>query len=129
MEITKIFIIAIVCCISAITVSQFKPEYAVFIQLCSVAAVAALVSDSAVEIISMTKDLTAGTQINGEYILLLFKTVIIAVAGKVVSDICSDNGNRAIAVCVDIGCRISILLLSFPMIKVLLQLTSDMIKE
>lgn len=99
------------------------------IQLCSVTAVVILLFDSASEIISYTTELTTGTKINNEYILLLFKAVITAIAGKVVCDVCSENGNRAIAVCVDIGCRVSILLMSFPMIKVLLQLTSDIIKE
>ena len=129
MEITKILVLGVGCCICATLVSQFKPEFSLLIQLCSVAAVVLLLSDSLAEVFSLTKDLTTGTQINSEYIYLLLKAVVTAVAGKVVCDICADSGNRAVATCVDLGCRVCIMLLCFPMLKVLLQLTTDLIKE
>lgn len=129
MEITKILVVAVCCCLFSTLVSQFKPEFSVLIQLCGVASVALLVSDSAMEIFSLTKDLTAGIQINNEYIYLLLKAAVIAVCGKVVCDICSDCGNRAVATCVDIACRLSVMLLAFPMLKMLLGFATQLIEK
>ena len=129
MEITKIFIVSICCCVFSTLVSQHRPEFSVLIQLGGVAAVALLVSDCAIEIFSLTKDLTVGSQINNEYIYLLLKAVITVVCGKVVCDVCSDCGNRAVATCVDVACRLSVMLLAFPMLKVLLGLATDLIEK
>ena len=129
MEITKIFVIAVCCCVFSTLVSQFKPEFSVFVQLCCVVSVALLISDSAFELFSLTKDLTSTIKINNEYIYLLLKAVVIAVCGKVVCDICCDYGNRAVATCVDVACRFSVMLLAFPMLKVLLALATDLIKN
>ena len=129
MEITKILVVAVCCCVFSTLVSQFKPEFTVLIQLCGIAFVALLIFDCTIEIFSLTTDLTAGIQINNEYIYLLLKAVVIAVCGKVVCDVCSDCGNRAVATCVDIACRLSVLLLAFPMLKVLLGLATELIEK
>lgn len=129
MEITGILILGVVSCFLSVLLSQYKPEFSVLIKLCAVAAISLLLVDYVAQLFLLTNDLTVEAKINKEYILLLMKAVATAVCGKVVCDICSDCGNKAIATCIDLACRISIMLLAFPMLKVLLQLTTDLIKE
>ncbi len=128
MDILKIFLTAVAACIFVSLISQYRPEYALFVQLSAVAVIVLMTSDSVADVFSQTKELTTGTKINSEYINLLIKALIIAVSGKVVCDICSDTGNRAIATCADLACRLCIMLLALPMLKALAQLATELIK-
>lgn len=128
MEIVKILGIAVMAVIGSTLLSQFKPEYSLFVQLTAVAVIALICMDSVTDIFVQTSNLTANVQINNEYISLLFKALAIVVGGKIVGDVCADNGNRAVATCVDFACKVAIVLLCFPLITALAQITTDLIK-
>lgn len=128
MDILKIFLVAVSACIFVSIISQYRPEYALFVQLSSVAVIVLMTADSLAEIFLQTKELALDTKINSEYINLLIKALIIAVSGKVVCDICADTGNRAIATCADLACRLCIMLLALPMLKALAQLAAELIE-
>lgn len=129
MEITGFLIIGVISCFLSVLLSQYKPEFALLIKLCAVAVISLMLIDYVGQLFSLTNELNVEAKINKEYIYLLVKAVVIAVCGKVVCDICTDCGNKAVATCIDLACRVSIMLLVFPMLKVLLQLTTDLIKE
>lgn len=129
MEIVKLLIIAVFACFLVALVSQYKPEFSLLIQITAVVAVVIILLDSAAEIFSQLQAFSKGTKINNEYINLLIKALVIAISGKVICDICSDTGNRAIATCVELGCKISIMLLAVPMLKALAQLAATLVKQ
>lgn len=128
MDILKILFVAVAACVCVTLVSQYRPEYSLFIQLCAVGAIIVMISDSVSDIFSQTKELVVNAKINSEYINLLLKALVVAVAGKVVCDICADTGNRAVSACADIACRVCIMLLALPMLKALAQLATDLIE-
>ncbi|MBQ2812446.1 MAG: hypothetical protein IJE63_04275 [Clostridia bacterium] len=128
MDIMKILLVALAACICVVLVSQHRPEFSLLLQLCAVGAIALLTADALSEVFVRTKELVADTKINSEYINLLLKALAIALCGRVVCDICSDTGNRAVATCADMACRLSIMLLSLPMLKALVQLAMELIE-
>ena len=80
----------------------------------------------------LSKDLlglTDNIKINNEYILLLIKVLLISVVCSIASEICADSGNKAIAFCVDLAGRVSIVLLAVPLLKAIFQISKELIKE
>ena len=128
MDIFKVALIAVVACVFTVLLSQHRPEYSLIVKLASVACIIVIVSASFAEIADDITDLAAGIQLNNEYILLMIKAVIIAVTCHIVSDICTDTGNKAIASCVDLAGRTAILLLSVPMLKTLAKIARELVK-
>lgn len=128
MDILKILLVALTACVCVVLVSQHKPEFSFLVQLCAVGAIVLLIADSVADVFKQTKDLVSAAKINSEYINLLLKALVIALCGRVVCDICSDTGNKAVATCADMACRLCIMLLSFPMLKALVQLATELIE-
>ncbi len=128
MDILKILLVALAACVCVVLVSQHRPEFSLLVQLCAVGAIVLLTADAIAEVFAQTKDLVSAAKINSEYINLLLKALVIALCGRVVCDICADTGNRAVAACADMACRLSIMLLSLPMLKALVQLATELIE-
>lgn len=128
MEVSGIFATAVISCAVIVIVSQVRSEFSLFIQLCTVAVIILAVLKSSAELISQVKQLSVSGEIDSGYISVMFKALIISVGGKIVCDICNDSGNKAIAGCVDIACKISVLLLILPLLQALLTLCAELIK-
>ena len=128
MSISKVLVIAVVACFFSVLLSQHRPEFSLVIKLASVVCIIAVVFSSVAEISEDVMDFADGLKINNEYILLLIKALITAVACHIVSCICVDTGNKAIASAVELAGRISIILLALPMLKALSQIARELIK-
>lgn len=129
MEVVKLLMIAVLACVIVTVVSQYRPEYALLIQLCTVAVLLGMTADTLIDVVSQAKELSQGIKINNEYISLLLKALIIAIGCRIVGEICSDTGNRAIAACVDLVGRLALLVLSLPLLTALSQMALELIKE
>ncbi len=127
MELIKIFITAILACVLTVVVDQYKPEFSLFIKLACVLVIGIVVFNHVDDVFSNALSLTGDIKLNREYIYLLFKAIIIAVVGKIVTDICNDSGNKAIATCVEFVCQLSIIFLALPLITVLSGLAKGLI--
>lgn len=128
MEITSIFFSAVLVCAVVVVVSQVKSEFSFFIQLAAVVLILFSVFGNITQLFSQTKDLAVTADLNGSYIELMLKILLVALGGKVVCDICSDTGNRAVCTCVDIACKVSIMLLCLPMLSALLAICTELIE-
>ncbi len=129
MEILKIIAVAVGGCVITVLLNQYKPEYALFTRLAVVLFIGLTVFESFSRAASDTIALADGLKINGEYILLLLKALSVSVVCGIVSDICSDTGNKAIATCVDLAGRLCVMLLAVPLLSALTQLAREFIKQ
>ncbi len=129
MEVVKIVAVAVSGCVITVILNQHKPEYALFARLAVIMLIGIAVFDSFSHAASDTLALADGLRINGEYILLLIKALAISVVFGIVSDICSDTGNKAIATCVDLAGRLCVMLLAIPLLSALMQLAKELIKQ
>lgn len=127
MELTKIFITAILACVLTVVITQYKPEFSLFIKLACVMVISIVAFKQVDDVFSKALSLIVDLKINKEYIYLLFKAIVIAVVGKVVIDICNDSGNKAIATCVEFVCQLSIIFIALPLIAVLSGLVKGLI--
>ena len=129
MSIIKILVVAVVACFFITLLNQQRPEFSLLIRIVTVVFIFMIISTSLAEISDDLFDFTSELKINSEYILLIIKALIIAVSCNIVTEICADSGNRAIAFCVDLTGRVSIVLLSVPLLKAIFQFSKELINE
>lgn len=128
MEISKVLLIAIIGCVFAVLLNQNRQEFSMVVKLASVVCIIGIVLSSIADISDNILGFADDLKINNEYILLLIKALVIALACNIVSGICIDTGNKAIATAVELAGRISIILLALPMLKALSHITRELIK-
>ena len=68
MDIVKIVAIAIVCALLCAVLKQYKPEFAIVVQLAASVFILLLIASAMGDLISAVKDLINGSGINTEYL-------------------------------------------------------------
>ena len=129
MSIIKIVFIAVSACFFTVIINQYKPEFSFIIRITAVFLIILVIL---IPLADLSKDLlglTDNIKINNEYIFLLIKVLLISVVCSIASEICADSGNKAIAFCVDLAGRVSIVLLAVPLLKAIFQISKELIKE
>lgn len=124
MIIVKIILVAVICSIVAVTVRQVKPEFLPFIQVASLLILLTFSLSSIQVIIEKLSVLTNSTDsFIAESVFTLFKVLAIALATKLASEICRDNGNSAVALCTELAGKIMIIVMCFPLVEVIFELS------
>ena len=67
-------------------------------------------------------------KLNNEYIYLLLKALFTGIVCKIVCDICSDTGNKALSTCVELAGQVVIMLLAIPLITALTGFAKGLLK-
>ena len=121
LEIIKISMLGISGVILGFIMKQTKPEYTVFITM----AVGLLILFLAVGKISylfeMVGEIRNRMPVDGEYLTTLVKMIGITYIGQFSADICKDAGYQATGSQIELFCRLSILVLSMPILLALLR--------
>lgn len=122
---------AALCIIGAVLATllkQYCREQAVFSSI----AVCVMVVTAVITCISPVAEkmelLFAQTQLSQEYLRTLWKAVGICYITGIAADICRDSGEQALASVAELWGRVSLLLLSLPMIDALLGLMTGVLE-
>ncbi|HBL41480.1 MAG TPA: hypothetical protein DDY98_07950 [Ruminococcaceae bacterium] len=121
MEIVKIVSVAVLSCVLVKLVGSYRSDMALLIQLGTVVLLLACISSSVLELMSQTRKLSAWMNFDSGYLSLLLKALIVSLSCGVAGEICSDSGNGAIRFCVELAGRVSLLLMTLPLLTVLAQ--------
>ncbi len=127
MEIVKIVSVAVLSCVLVKLVASYRSDMALLIQLGTVVILLACISSSILELMSQTRKLSALMNFDSGYLSLLLKALIVSLSCGVASEICSDSGNSAVRFCVELAGRVSLLLMTLPLLTVLAQLALKLI--
>ena len=121
MVILKIALISIGGAILAVVVRQFQKEYSVFVLLAVCLFLIAYLTSNISVIVDFAENLGEKIHINATYMKILFKLLAIAYVCQIASNICQDLGYQTIAFQIEIIGKISIFILSIPIINSLLE--------
>ena len=128
MEIVKISLLGISGVILGFLMKQTRPEYSVLITL----AVGLLILSLAVGKISYlfeaVSEIRRRIPVDGEYLTTLVKMIGITYIGQFSADICKDAGYGATGSQIELFCRLSILMLSMPILLALLGTIEDFLR-
>lgn len=124
MIIIKIILTAVICSIVAVTVRQVKPEFLPFIQIASLLILLTVSFGSIQVILEKLSVITdSADSFITESVFTLFKVLAIALATRLASEICKDNGNSSVALCTELTGKIMIIVMCFPLVEVIFELS------
>ncbi len=119
--ILKIALIGVGGAILAVVVRQFQKEYSTFVLLAVCLFLMAYLTSNVSVVADFVRELSDKIQISDAYIRILFKLLAIAFICQIASNICQDLGYQSISFQVEIVGKLSILILSIPIIQSLLE--------
>lgn len=128
MEIIKIVAIAIVCALLCAVLKQYKPEYAIVVQLAASVLILLLIASAMGDLINAIRELIDGSGIDTGYLTLLLKALGVAILTQLAADACRDSGETALSNKVELAGKVTILLLCLPLVKAMIQLSAGLIK-
>ena len=126
-EILKIIGIGLVALVIAITLKQYRPEFAIYVSMIAGVLILVLIMDKFTGIINLLKSISDKTYINQQFLGILLKITGIAIITEFAVSICSDAGEKAIASKIEIGSKVIIITMSIPIISSLLELIAEIL--
>lgn len=120
MIVFKIALIGIAGAILAMVTKQFKPEYSTIVLFAACLFLVGYLTSGLGEVLKFVQTLQKKVPISSTYIKILFKLLAIAYVCQIASNLCEDLGYRSISFQIETIGKISILLLSIPIIQSLL---------
>ena len=120
--IIKITAVGIIGTVLAVTVKAYKKEFALFIGVGTGMVILYLLIDSLVKIKNLFGAMITEAGINGEYVGIMVKVIIIAYICEFAVQFCNDAEEKAIGTKIELAGRILILTASLPIIENLFNL-------
>ena len=121
MEAAKIGGLVMVGLTALLILRQYKPEWASFLRLAVTVVAVGLIVTVAGGILSYLRELTEGMgTVPGETWEILLKALGIAFLTEISASICRDSGEGGLAGWVEMAGKLELLLLSFPLIRTVL---------
>ena len=128
MIVFKIALIGIAGAVLTMVTKQFKPEYSTLVLFAVCLFLIGYLTSGLGEVLSFVQTLQKKIPISSAYIKILFKLLAIAYVCQIASNLCEDLGYRSISFRIEIVGKLSILLLSIPIIQSLLETVEHLLK-
>ena len=105
-----------------------KPEWAMFLRMAVTVVSLGLVLSLAGTVMDSVTDLTAATgALDGESWTILLKALGLAFLTETAASVCRDSGEAGLATWVETAGKLEILLLSFPLIRTVMDTVADLL--
>lgn len=127
MIIFKIALIGIAGAVLTMITKQFKPEYSTLVLFAVCLFLVGYLTTGLREVLNFVQILQKKIPISSTYIKVLFKLLAIAYVCQIASDLCDDLGYRSVSFQIETIGKVSILLLSIPIIQSLLETVEQLI--
>lgn len=113
---------AIVAAVICLLIRQYKPEYAVAIELVCGVLILGVIMVQMSPVLSVIRELLGKLDIANEYVIIIVKALGICYITQLACDTCRDAGQTAIATKIELAGKVAIVLLSLPMFTQLLDI-------
>ncbi len=124
----KIAVLGISIIFLTMMAGSIKREYAIAVTVGATVLLALYGVSSLKSIIERIAELQESIGVGEEYLTILLKMVGIAYLTQLVVSICRDAGNGAVAAQINMVGKISMLLVSFPVLEALLKTVGEMLR-
>ena len=120
MSVFKIVLMGLAAVLLAMQVKQTKPEYGIYISIAVGVFVMAYAASQMTIITEGLQKIAAFISVDMQYLTILFKVIGIAYLCEFASNICKDSGYQSVAGHVELAGKLTILVMSMPIIMSLL---------
>lgn len=125
MDIIKIAVLGIAGVLIALPLKREKSEYSTFIAITVCVCIFVYLLTKVELILEFASRLEALVPVDGRYIGMLIKMIGITYVAEFATNICKDAGYAAIASQIEIFAKLSILLVSIPVLSVFLEIVGS----
>lgn len=121
MVIIKLALIGIGGAVLAVVTGQFRKEYGVFILIAVALILNGYLLSNLKTVIDFIQGLSDRIQLSDTYLRLLYKLLAISFVSQISSGLCEDLGYKSVSFQIELIGKISILILSIPILNSLLE--------
>ena len=126
MDISAFCFAAVGICIIIVVIRQLRSEIAPALVAAAAIVMFAALIKTAMPLYDFVTELAKGYGMEG-YLGIMIKALGIALCSRICSEICKDCGENAIAIKVELGGKIGILLLSIPLLQQIIKAISGLV--
>ncbi len=121
--------LALVCLVMLLVLRQLKPEWGTLVRMAAAVLGAGMVLGMVSSVVSFAEELfsVGGGVMPADTWSILLKALGVAFLSEISASICRDSGESGLAGWVEMAGRVEILLLSFPLIRTVLETVSDLL--
>jgi stage III sporulation protein AD len=121
-DVVKIALVGILSCFLILAIKQEKPEFALCISLCAGVIIFGFCANYVLNVIDYINAVCAYAGVDFIYLEIVLKIIGISYVCEFAGGVCRDSENTGIASKIDLGGKISIIVLSLPIVKNILDL-------
>ena len=125
----KIGGMALVCLVVLLVLRQIRPEWGTLVRLAAAVVAAGFILTMVSSVLALVEDLSSvsGDALPADAWSILLKALGVAFLSEVAASVCRDSGEGGLAGWVEMAGRVEILLLSFPLIRTVLDTVSQLL--
>lgn len=127
LEIFKILSFALIALFLILIVEKNNKELGIVLGLFASIGILLPMISSIKEIVNVLKKMASGVGVNNEYLLIILKAVGIAYLIEIVKNVCNDAGNTALASKVELAGKVSVAVLTIPLITNVINLVEGLV--
>lgn len=116
MDIIKISLLGIAAVLTAMLLKNYKSEYSYYISLAAGVCIFLYITTKLEILLSYVQKMQALISLDGGYIAMLLKMIGVTYIAEFAANICKDAGYQSIAGQIELFARLSILVISMPVI-------------
>lgn len=123
----QIIAVAIVSVVITMLVKQYRPEYAVVMQLVTGAVLLFLLAGNIKEAVSGIKTIAEASSYPKEYSVIMIKALGLCIVTQLGADTCRDAGETALATKVELAGKITVVVMAMPLFNAALKIIASII--
>lgn len=128
MMVIKIIVTALTAAILSGIIRQYKPEYAILVQIGGGLLILFMILNEAKAALSGIQSMLDQLGDNKSYAELLIKALGISILTQFGADVCIDAGEKSLASKIELGGKLTILVLALPLFNAVAQLAVGIIR-
>lgn len=123
----QIVAVAIVSVVMIMLIKQYKPEYAVVLEVAVGVVIFLMILKDVPQIISGVESLTDSAGYQREYSVILIKALGICILTQLGSDTCRDAGEGALATKVELAGKVTVIALAMPLFQTISKIIASIV--
>lgn len=124
----KIIGIVLTALIINIVLKNYSREFTLFVNLVCAVIIFSIIANDLKSIIDKMVSLTDSVSVISPYIKIMLKILGISMLAQLLSDLCRDNGENALANQTELSAKIIILITSLPLFTAIINIMTGMLK-
>lgn len=124
----KYIIITVCVLILSVLIKERNKSISVFLSFSGIVLLLITGIDYLKEISEKLSDITSGIPTTAGYLKITVKALLITVVTQIVSDICRDNGENALASSAEIVSKCVVVIMVFPLFETVLSIVNGLVK-